>query len=90
MEQSLIRPPRDVQLGELSAKVFDILARYTAFPWPVLKAQAYRMSAPPENLTPAQLAGLVEHLVRGVERFTSPETGSRVRADLDALLRSCT
>ena len=88
MEQSLIKPPRDVELGELSAKVFDILARYTAFPWPVLKAQAHRKSAPPEDLTPAQLADLVEHLVRGVERFTSPETGLRVRADLEALLRA--
>ena len=88
MEQSLIKPPRDVELGALSAKVFDILAQYTAFPWPVLKAQSRRMDAAPENLDAEQLAKLLEHLVRGVERFTSPETGERVRADLQALLRT--
>lgn len=88
MEQSLIKPPRDVELGELSTKVFDILAKYTAFPWPVLKAQSRRKDAAPEDLDLAQLAELLEHLVRGVERFTSPETGVQVRADLEALLRT--
>ena len=88
MEQSLIKPPRDVELRALSAKVFDILARYTAFPWPVLKAQSRRIAATPEDLSISELRDLLEHLVRGVERFTSPETGVRVREDLEALLRA--
>lgn len=88
MEPNLVKPPSGVELGELSARVFAILAKYTAFPWPVLKAQTHRKGIPPEDLSAADLADLVDLLARGVERFTSPEAGSLVRAELEDLVRS--
>jgi hypothetical protein len=86
VESSLVKLPKDVELGELSVRVFWILSRFTAFPWPVLKAQAHRGRVAPEDLSVADLEQILELLVRGVERFTSPEAGAQVRVALEELL----
>jgi hypothetical protein len=84
MERALNRP---ADLAGLSRQVFDVLARYTMFPWPVLKAQAERVRADPLRLTHADLDGpLLEHLAASVARFTSPAKGARAREELAALL----
>jgi hypothetical protein len=86
MDANLSRPPADVTLGYLSAEVFSVLARFTAFPWPVLKTQAARQGADPANLTVAQLRPLIELLAAGVSRFTSPQSGVEVRRELERLV----
>ena len=86
MDERLIKPPPGVALGPLSAEVFATLAEYTAFPWPVLKTQAARHDFDPTNLTVAQLRVLVDLLADGVARFTSPGSGTKVRAALQELL----
>jgi hypothetical protein len=78
MEESLTRPPPGVELGELSLRVFEILAEYTVFPWPVLLAQAGRIGADAQNLTREDLEKLGPKLAEGVARFTSPEKGAAV------------
>lgn len=85
MEQLLKTPPGDVSLNRLSRQVFDVLAQYTAFPWPVLMAQAQRAGLDPTNLTASGLRQIIERLASGVERFTSPEHGAAVRAELQRL-----
>jgi hypothetical protein len=88
MDDNLTRMPGDVALGDLSREVFTVLARFTAFPWPVLKAQAARQGADPAQLSVDELRGLVELLARGVSRFTSPQTGEEVKRELEALVRT--
>jgi len=86
MDKGLIKPPAGVHLAPLSAAVFAILAQHTAFPWPVLKTQATRHKIDPAELSPEGLRIILEGLAAGVERFTSPGSGAKVRADLERLL----
>jgi hypothetical protein len=79
--------PPGIVLGGLSASVFAILERHTAFPWPVLVAQCKRLGLDPIDISKADLERLVPHLATGVERFTSPQNGAAVRRELDALVR---
>ena len=78
MEERLNRPPSGVELNELSGEVFEILAEYTVFPWPVLLAQAGRVGADAQNLQPEDLLKLGPKLAEGVARFTTPEKGRAV------------
>jgi hypothetical protein len=78
-------PPAGVVLGSLTEQVFDILAGYTAFPWPVLVTQAKRCGVDLAALTPSDLDKLAPHLAVGVERYTSPQKGAAVKAELVAL-----
>ena len=69
-----------------SRSVFEILSRYTAFPWPVLSAQCKRVDCNPETLGLGELRGLITALSSSVGRFTSPEKEQAVRGELEALL----
>ena len=79
--------PPGIVLGFLSAKVFAVLEKHTAFPWPVLTVQCQRLGMDPTNVSPVQLGALIPHLATGVERFTSPENAQAVRDELNQLLR---
>ncbi len=79
------RPP---DLSEFANRVFDVLSRHTAFPWPVLKTQCERSGIDPRELMPSQLDTVLEDLVKAVARFTSPEVGEEVRRQLSAEARS--
>jgi hypothetical protein len=73
-------------LNTLSTQIFELLARYTMFPWPVLKTQCERAGIDPFHLTPADLdEQLLDKLAAGVARFTSPAKGAEVRGELAAL-----
>jgi hypothetical protein len=87
VDERLGRRAGGVELGSLSERVFDVLSRYTVFPWPVMMAQAKRMQLDPAALTPSDLERLLPRLVEGVERFTSPEKAEAVRLELEALVR---
>ncbi len=84
MSQSA-KPPPGVVLAPLSARVFQVLAQYTAFPWPVMLAQCRRHDIDPALLSPSDLVKVLPHLVEGVARFTSPEKGEAVREALERL-----
>lgn len=84
MERGLTRPEG---LSDFSGQVFDVLARYTMFPWPVLKTQAERVGVDPARITPVHLDGpLLDYLAAGVARFTSSAKGDQVRGELAALV----
>ncbi len=85
MVDALTKPPDGVSLNALSASVFAILAEYTAFPWPILMAQAKRCGVDPAQLRATDLAALVSHLAAGVQRYPSPVKGAAVRAELEKL-----
>lgn len=85
MDEQLTRPPQGIELGELSLRVFEILAEFTVFPWPVLLAQAGRIGAAAQNLEPEDLERLGPRLAEGVARFTSPEKGAAVLERLNEL-----
>lgn len=87
MDSSLKRRPEGVALSPLAEKVFDLLATYTAFPWPVLATVAQRKGIDLATLSPAGLATIAPFLAQGVERYTSPAKGQLVRVGLAALLR---
>jgi hypothetical protein len=80
-------PPSDVKLARLSQRVFDVLAEYTSFPWPVMQAQCRRVGVDPTNLSPEDLSAVTDYMAKAVERFTSPETGQKTREALRQLLR---
>ncbi len=76
-------------LSGLSAQIYEALERYTAFPWPVLKAQCERVRLDPQKLTPRALEGpLLDYLVAGVTRFTNPRKGAMLRDELVALVKA--
>lgn len=77
--------PSGVALGPLSRAVFEVLAGYTAFPWPVLSAQCKRVGRAAEDISAADLRVLIPALATSVGRFTSPEKESAVRRELLAL-----
>jgi hypothetical protein len=83
---SLAKLPDGVVLTPLSARVFNILAAETAFPWAVMVAQCKRCSCDPTALTPGDLKTVLPFLSQGVARFTSPEKGERVRGELEKLI----
>jgi hypothetical protein len=86
MDPGVARMPAGVALGPVSERVFEILARYTVFPWPVLMAQAQRLGLSPANVQMTDLPELVPLLAAGVERFTSPEKARAARQELESLL----
>ncbi len=87
MVDSLARHPSDVTLSPFSGRVFDTLSKATAFPWPIMMSQCKRCRVDPAALTPASLKEVLPFLVSSVARFTSPQKGEQVRADLEALTR---
>ena len=81
------KPPEGEELSEVALRVFEILRKYTGFPWPVLAAQCKRVGVTPETLTVAALPTLIPFLAAGVGRFTSPEKELAVRKELTMMLR---
>lgn len=84
MADALIKHPPHA-LNALSEQVFEVLANYTAFPWPIMMSQCKRCRVDPVALTPATLKEAIPHLSSSVARFTSPQKGEQVRIDLEAL-----
>ena len=80
------KPPEGAKLSEVALRVFEILRKYTGFPWPVLAAQCKRVGVTPETLTVAALPTLIPYLAAGVGRCTSPEKEVAVRKELILLL----
>ena len=80
------RLPEGVVLGAFAREVFDAIARYAAFPWPVLKTQCERANIDPLTLSPADLEQVLPAIVAGVELFTSPAKGAALRSELLVLL----
>ena len=74
-------------LSPFARSVFEALAKYTAFPWPIMMAQCRRVDLDPKTLDAKGLASVLDHFSEAVGRFTSPEKAAAVRADLAALIR---
>jgi hypothetical protein len=74
-------------MNAFSARVFAVLSSYTAFPWPIMVSQCKRCNVDPGQLTPIALKSVIPHLATGVARFTSPQKGDLVKAELEALVR---
>lgn len=87
MDDHLTRRPEGVVLNALSDQVFEILARHTAFPWPVMLAQCKRVAADPANLTVESLQMAAPFMVQGVARFTDPLRAQQVGRELAELTR---
>jgi hypothetical protein len=87
MDRKLTAPPEGVDLNPLSGEVFETLARFTAFPWPVLLAQCKRVGADPAKLTPETLASALPFIVQGVGRFTDPANAAAAEKALLELAR---
>jgi hypothetical protein len=77
------RPPG---LNELSNQVFDVLAGYTAFPWPILEAQAKRADLDAFRLEQPQLRVLIPKLIEAIASFARPEKVEAATAALQRLL----
>lgn len=72
-------------MGLFSRIVFDVVARYTAFPWPILSAQCKRGGVDAMNLDSAGLAKIIPLVAQGVGLFTTPEKATLVSAELTRL-----
>ncbi len=86
MDSGLRRRPADVTFNPLSEAVFDVLSRFTVFPWPVMVAQCKRVSVDPANLTKEGLAKSLPFLVTGVGRFTDEDKAAGAEQALTRLL----
>jgi hypothetical protein len=82
-ERSL-RPP---SLPPLATLVLATLERYTAFPWPTLRAACERTRIDPAALDATALAELVGPLALQIALFNDVDDGFRVKRDLLLLLR---
>jgi hypothetical protein len=75
-------------LSSFSREVFDVVARHTAFPWPIISAQCRRANVDPMKLDRESLGKAVDFIAEGVGYFTSPEKAMLVRRELSLLARS--
>ncbi len=80
-----LRVPANVQLSPMAERVLAILSHHTAFPWPVLMAQCQRCNLDPAQIGAAEVKQLAPLLSAGVARFTSPQKGAQVLAELNKL-----
>lgn len=85
MELGFRKLPDGLDLAPFSRRVFDTLAGYTSFPWPIMQAQSKRVGADPARLSRADLRSLTPLLAEAVGRFTSPEAKASVQAKLELL-----
>lgn len=81
-----MQPRRPDQLSPLASQVLDVLQRCTMFPWPLLKTQADRHGIDGAALDTAGLRLILDDLVKGLERFGSPDKAAAARASLQVLL----
>jgi hypothetical protein len=88
MAPEVKRLPDGVALSPLAHQVFECVARYTAFPWPVLMTQCRRCQIDPATIDDKALRRLIEPIVTSVARFTSPGKGASLKRELEALLPS--
>jgi hypothetical protein len=77
---------RPMEVSPTSAAILDVLTGLTMFPWPLLKTQAERHGLDPSALAPGDLARLVDDVVKGLERFTSPQKAAIAREALSKLI----
>ena len=82
-----IKSTKPENLSPFALLVFDTLSKYTTLPWPVMLAQCRRGNVDPVNLTPAELATVVDYMADAVGRFTSPEKAEAVWRELRGLAR---
>ena len=83
-----MQPRRPEQVSPLTSQVLDVLQRSTMFPWPLLKTQADRHGIDGASLDAASLRAILDDLVKGLERFASPEKAAVARSALEALLQA--
>ena len=62
-----------------------MLAKHTAFPWPLMETQSKRLGKDPLQLTRADLALLVDKLAESLGRFAGPEKARLVAESLREL-----
>jgi hypothetical protein len=80
-----LKSSRPENLTPFASQVYDTLAKYTAFPWPIMMAQCRRAGLNPVTLTPGELEAVVEFMAEAVARFTSPDKGAAVLAEMRSL-----
>lgn len=86
MDSSFRQLPPGVTLNALSGKVYDVLAQFTAFPWPIMLTQCKRVGADPARLTREDLTRALPLIVTGVGRFTDPDKAASTEQELTRLL----
>lgn len=77
-------------LGRTSFKVYQALAKFTAFPWPIMKSQCRRRGLDPAELSATQLGFVLQDLALAVARFNDMNTGFAARRALVDVLRQVT
>jgi hypothetical protein len=82
-----LKSSRPGNLAPFALQVYEVLAKHTAFPWPVMMAQCRRANVEPTNLNADDLEKVVEFMAEAVARFTSPEKGMAVRTELRLLAK---
>jgi hypothetical protein len=75
-------------LSSFSKEVFDVVAKYTMFAWPVLTAQCRRVNVDPMHLDKESLTKIIKFVADGVGLFTSPDKARQIESDLRLLARS--
>jgi len=65
-------PDNAVPLNELSKKIIEVVARYSYFPLPILRAQSKRLGKSPETVTADDLPQLAEFIGKSIGDFSNP------------------
>jgi hypothetical protein len=74
----------DADINALSQKILEVIANYSHFPLPILKAQSKRMGRTPADLTAADLPELAGYIGKSIADFSNPVKGGEVK---EAILR---
>lgn len=74
-------------LSDVSSRVFDLLSKHTAFPWPVMQAQCNRVGKDATKLSALDVRDVAELLAQSVARFGKPGVKDVVLAELLALAK---
>ncbi len=85
MAGSLVSVTAPEGMAPFARDVFDVLAKYTAFPWPILSAQCKRAGLDPLRLDGIGLTKIIPLVAEGVRLFTSPDKATLVTAELARL-----
>lgn len=72
-------------LGDISDRVYDLLAKYVSMPWAMMQSHCTRLGRDPYNLKREDVPDIAEALSKAVTPFAGPKGAAALLMELAAL-----